>query len=248
LTTVNFFWRGKHTFGFFQQIVIESHIKVGHKPIFWLSGEMPEGENWEKIEKKVTVKTTDNLFFNEDEFARDSIPTILGDMWKFHFLYNFGGLYCDTDAFALREFPNDEWILCSGEDPNEWKALPSWNNEIEGLSLGVMKIPPKQSFLLECIEKCKKDWGNVAIFNNIYLKHFGNTSPTHDNNLFYPYKWFEAKKLFEDIQIPKDAYSIHFYGYAINREFKDTINDYNETWCRRNPNTLLGRLWHWLDN
>ena len=84
MTTVNFFWRGKHTFGFFQQIVIESHIKVGHKPIFWLSGEMPEGENWEKIEKKVTVKTTDNLFFNEDEFARDSIPTILGDMWKFH--------------------------------------------------------------------------------------------------------------------------------------------------------------------
>ena len=28
------------------------------------------------------------------------------DFWRFTFLYEKGGLYCDADAFALKKFPD----------------------------------------------------------------------------------------------------------------------------------------------
>ena len=249
MNEVNFFWTGQG-FGFLDNIVIKSHIKVGHKPVLWLSGEKPNNRYWMDIEKKITIKNADEINCNVKEFlSAGGTPIIAGDLWKFNFLYTYGGLYCDTDAFALKKFPDDEWILCSGEKDK--------NN----LSMGVMKVPPKQEIFLECLSKFKKKWGNVKVFSQVYRKHFGNTTPTHDSRLFYPYKWNEWEKLFSKGEIPKNSYSVHFYGYMLKlclnssifsihrlRHIKfEKLSNYDEEWCKKNPNTLLGKLWRWLN-
>jgi len=171
-TEVNFFWRGKN-FGFLENLVLKSHIKVGHKPVVWLSGDRPKTKYWKEIEPKIELKDVNEVKSSVDKFLDDGgKPIIASDLWRFNFLYQYGGLYCDIDAFALKKFPNDEWILCSGEK----------NPTL--LSIGVIKVPPKQEIFLDCLLKFHKEWGNVKEFSEIYKQHFGNTNPTHESRLF----------------------------------------------------------------
>jgi len=247
---VNFFWTGNE-FGFIQNIVVKSYLKVGHDPILWLYGKKPSTRFWKDIENQITIKDASSIGSDIHNFlVSGGHPTTAGDIFKFDFLYNYGGLYSDLDAFALKKFPDDKWILCSGEKNRDH------------LSLGVIKAPPKQKVFLECLSKVKTKWGNVKLFNDEYLKIFGNQSPTHENELFYPYPWNECYRLFRKMDIPKNSYSIHFYGFGLKKHLKNnskkfsyrllhsnepkTLSDLNEKWCEKNSNTLLGQLWKWL--
>jgi len=252
LIEVNFFWVGKN-FGFLNNIVVKSHLKVGHKPILWLSGERPTNRFWNDIENKMEIKNIDDSNCNINEFlSTGGKPSTASDLWMFYFLYKYGGLYCDLDVFALKEFPNDKWITCIG------------GNEEDYLSLGVLKAPQGEDIFKECQQKVKKKWGNVKLFNGEYQKFFPNTNPTHGRGLFFPYKWTESYNLVKKMEIPKDCYSISFYTFALNRRMNSigkkisdllnrrnepkNINELNEKWCEKNVETLLGKLWQWLQN
>jgi len=173
------------------------------------------------------------------------------DLWRWHFLYERGGIWCDSDVFALKHFPNDKWIVCSGEQDPEF------------LSIAILKVPPHQEIFLDCINNIEEVWGNVGVFSKAYRKHFGNTDSTHEDRLFYPYKWRECYKLISKGEIPKDCYSIHYWAKALEdylkkpsggissrikiKIFPKSIDDFDEEWCKENPETLLGRLWLWLN-
>jgi len=243
---VNFFWRGKD-FNFLHSIVIKSHINIGHQPIIWISGQIPTNNYWYDIANKIKTKNADDIC-NVDQFiTTGGNERTAADLWRFNFLYKHGGLYCDTDAFALKQFPDDDWIVCSAQ------------NNTKILSIGVLKAPKHQKLFSECIENIRKDWYNNNVFTESYKKFLGHTNPTHDNLLFYPYKWQNCHNLFNKILIPNKAYSIHFYGAALEIYVKRSVeknkkrlfhfekikklNDYNEEWCRKNSDTLLGRLY-----
>jgi hypothetical protein len=229
LTVANFFWRGDD-FGFFEYITIKSHIKVGHDVVIWLSGTAPKGDYFPQFNNK--VKDADDIF-NVDKFILDGgTPRTASSLWRFHYLYNNGGLYCDTDAFALQKFPEEDWIVCSGE-----------REELNLLSMGVLRAPPHQQLILDCIPKVRKKGGNVTVFTEMFRKHFGHVNSTHEDRLFYPYRWYDWRRLFTDMNIPSDSYSVHLYTYAIKQELREEIKNYEENWCERNPDTLLSRLW-----
>ncbi len=247
---VNFFWSGP-SFGFLEFLVLKSHIKVGHNAVLWLHGEKPETNYWKFIESKVEVKNADEIFDTTNFIADGGNFRTAADLWRFSLLYKIGGLYCDTDAFALKKFPDDEWIICSGE---QYPDL---------LSIGVLKAPAGHPMFIECLEKTEKCWGNVKIFSSIYLKHFGNLNPTHKNESFYPYNWKSYWLLFKKNEIPLNAYSIHFYTNVIEAHIKRNkeirfkyylpmLRDIPQKkidikWCEKNPNTLLGKLWTWVN-
>jgi len=172
-TQVNFLWGGER-FNFLQNLVIKSHLKVGHIPVVWISGIKPKGDYWKEIENKIILKKADTVY-NIEKFLSDggNLRTA-ADLWRWHFLYEKGGIWCDSDLFALKHFPNDEWIVCSGEQ------------EPESLSIAILKVPAQQEIFLDCIKEIKRDWGNVQIFSTAYRKYFGNTNSTHEDKLFYP--------------------------------------------------------------
>ncbi len=151
-------------------------------------------------------------------------------------MYDYGGLYCDTDAFALRKFPEDEWIACSAREEPQW------------LYPGVLKVPPHQKVLQDCIANVQKKWGNVKVFTDAYQKNFGNINQSHDGYLFYPYTWKNWKKLFDKGDIPTKCYSVHFYTAAINHHSKKLLTYFDENWCKNNPKSLLAKLWIWLQD
>ena len=230
MSTVNFFWRGKD-FGFLENIVIHSHKKVGHSPVIWLSGEEPVNDYWNDILNIVKIEKA-NSIFNVDDFLLDQGNfRTAADLWRFNFLLKHGGLYCDTDAFALKKFPSDEWIVCSGEhDPSI-------------MSIGVLKAPPNQKIFEDCIKNVKKDWGNVILFSDLYKKFFGHSNPTHENRLFYPYNYKNFDKLFKKTKIPSDTISIHFYGFMLSKNYGKKLTKFDRIWCEKNTKTLLGQLW-----
>ena len=229
----NFFWRGDN-FGFLESLVINSHLKVGHIPIIWLSGSKPDSQYWKDIEKKITIKNSDDIF-NIDEFiSTGGNFRTAASLWRFNFLYKFGGLYCDTDAFALKKFPDDKWIACSAREEPQW------------LYIGVLKAPPNQKVYLDCISNAEKPWGNVKVFTEAYRKNFGNINPSHDGHLFYPYTWKDWEKLLSKEEIPTNVYSIHFYTKGIEEKSGKGFNYYNEHWCEKNPDSMLARLWSWI--
>ena len=64
------------------------------------------------------------------------------------------------------------------------------------------------------------------------------------------------------MKIPKNSYSIHFYGFGLTKHLKKNSKKFsyrlsrsnepkilmnlNEKWCEKNSKTLLGQLWKWL--
>jgi len=231
----NFFWYGKN-FGFLNNITIKSHLKVGYHPKIWISGEKPSNEYWNDIESKATIIDISEYFNAEEFLAFGGNVRILPDLWQFHFLYACGGFFSDLDNFILKRFPDDEWVICSNEDQ------PS------SLFLGFIKSPPNSKIFLDAIANLKIHWGSLEVFTESYRNFFGNTNSTHEGNLFYPYNWTKANKLFENIEIPSETYAIHFYLGALQNTLKEKYYDINEEWCLKNKNTLLGRLFAWLNN
>jgi len=220
---VNFFWSGDN-FSYYNRLCVLSHIHVGHSVIIWLHGDSPDSKNWVN-DLDITINDA-NQVFNVSGFLKSggNFKTA-SSMWRFHFLYKFGGLYCDLDALAIKRFPNTEWILCSGE------------RDRKSLSTGVIKAPSNSPVFLDSIKNIKKDWGNVKVFNESYKKYYKNALPTHDNKLFYPYNWKEWDYLFKDINI-YDCYSIHLYHTMLERNNKIKEKEV----LLKNKNTLIYKI------
>ncbi len=231
----NFFWHGEK-FGFLNNIVIKSHLKVGHHPKIWITGKKPSNKYWKEIEKNVTVIDI-SKYFNVKEFLSfGGNLQVASDLWRFHFLYACGGFYSDLDNFVLKHFPDDEWVVCAPEkEPNL-------------LGIGFIKCPPNSKIFLNSISNLKIHWGGVDIFNEAYRNIFRNTNSTHIGKYFYPYHWTESQKLFENIEVYNEIYAIHFYQSKIEYDLKEKYDKINEVWCIENKNTLLARLFAWLNN
>ncbi len=118
---------------------MQSHLKVGHEPVMWLSGKPPNNKYWNEIESIIKIKNANDICPVDDFIKTGGRLETAADIWRFTFLYERGGLYCDTDAFALKKFPdNTDWILASTQAPerlpNSIRAfLEKW--KVEGLSL-----------------------------------------------------------------------------------------------------------------
>jgi hypothetical protein len=223
MSTVNFFWKGDD-FDLIHRISVLSYLLYGFEVVVWLSGKKPNSKYWIDDYKQVKIKNADAIIDVDDFISDGGNVKTASSLWRFTFLYRYGGLYCDTDMIALDNFPKSDWIISSCELP-----------EKELASTGIIKVPPKQKFLLDCIKNMKKEWGNVKVFSEMYKKHFGpKMKYTHDNRKFYPFQWNERSVLFKNSPIP-DAYSVH-----ICHTFFDRKNIYIDwDYIYENKNTML---------
>jgi hypothetical protein len=220
--TINFFWSG-NDWSYLHYLTIKSHLKVNHNVIIWLHGKQPNSKYW--FTKNITVNNADDIVNITDFIKKGGNFKTASSLWRFIFLYKYGGWYADTDAVALKTWPNDEWVLCSG------------NRKL--ISTGILKVPAKESMFNEMINHLELEWGNVHVFNK-----FNHHSITHDSYNFFPFEWNEWEILFDNKEIP-DCYSVHLYHTMFER--KGIINNI-ESIIKQNPNTMIWKLNKWINN
>lgn len=205
MNTVNFFWHG-NDFTYLNRLTILSHLNVNHEINVWTTNIVPSvnNKNWISNFKEINFLKASDLINIDDFIKKGGNVKTASDLWRFTYLYKNGGLYCDTDAIAIKEFPKSNKILTSGE------------KEDELLSIGVIKLPHGEEFLKKSIENIKYDWGNVRVFSKEYINVYGKIEYTHDKKLFYPYNWNEWDQIFKMKNVP-DCYSLHLYHTMFER-------------------------------
>ena len=222
---INFFWKG-NDFDEWCKLCILSHIKVGHEPIIWLSGEEPDTDAWFDIRHQTIVGDADHIF-NVDKFIdKGGNFQTASALWRFHFLFDKGGWYCDTDAYAIQHFEDRLWAVCSAE-----------SKEKNLLSIGVLKVPPRHALFLDCINNVQSTWGNVKVFTKAFQNYFNHVQPTVPNEMFYPWTWEKWDNIYKRISmddlIEQGVYSVHLYHTMIKR---------HDGLYEKKPNTLLKEL------
>ncbi len=229
---INFFWSGDN-FDYLNFLTIKSHLKVGHNVIIHLHGNTPKSKYWEKVlTLNVIIKNADDIINITNFIDNGGNFRTASSLWRFKFLYEFGGWYSDCDALALKQWPNHtSWVLCSG-----YRDL---------ISTGVLKTPANEKMFLYMIDKLKYEWGNVQIFNDAYKKFKGNNNPNFNSNQFYPFIWDRWNILLKDKPIPHGCYSVHLFNTMFEKA--DKLKNI-EQWCNKNPNTMIGRLKRCIDD
>jgi hypothetical protein len=222
---VNFFWAGDN-FDYINYMCIQSHVKVGHQIIIWLYGEIPDSQHWYNLDFSNIIVIDASDIFDISSFMKHSDANFrtASALWRFTFLYKYGGWYSDCDAFAIKEWPNSEWVLCSGEEDEDL------------LSIGVLKTPPKEEMFLDMIDNIQHKWGNVKVFNTYLRKHKDHTIKPYNPTDFYPFSWKDWDYMLSNIDIP-DTYSVHLYNTMVQRNMNDIKGFIDER-----PNSLLGKL------
>jgi len=224
---VNFFWKGDN-FNLIHRLSVLSHYLVGHDVVVWLSGDKPDSPFWiNDYKDKIQIKNADEIL-NINSFIDSGGNFKTGSaLWRYTYLYQYGGTYVDTDVIALNKFPDDDWIIVSGEKPEKGYASNS-----------IIRVPKNEMFIKESIKNIRKKWGNVIVFSNAYKKYYGNPIKyTHANRLFHPFQYNEREMLFQKLSIP-DAYSVH-----ICHTFFDRKNIFiNWKYINRFPGTMLYKI------
>ena len=198
--------------------------------VIHLHGDTPNSNYWKLLEN-IAIKNAGDIIDITEFMNKGGNFRTASSLWRFRFLYEFGGWYSDCDALALKPWPDRfKWVLCSG------------NRKL--ISTGVLKVPAHEEMFLFMINKLKHKWGNVGVFNDAYLRFKGDTNTNFESSEFYPFKWDEWKVLLKDRQIPDNCYSVHLYNTMFCRD--GIINDMQQ-WCDDNPDTMLGRLNRWVN-
>lgn len=224
--TINFFWSGDN-WTYLHDMTIKSHIKVGHKVVIWLHGAEPKSKWWDV--NGIELREADDIISITNFMKRGGNFKTASSLWRFTFLHKYGGWYSDTDAVAVKRWPDQKWVIT-----NDDKGL---------IPTGVLKVPPGEDMFLDMIQNLKYDWGNVQVFTRSYRKFKRSGNPTIVSRLFFPFEWTEWEEL---LQEPSgqymDIYSVHLYHTMFERAgMIDTIDQ----WCKDNPKTLLGKLDGW---
>jgi hypothetical protein len=231
--TINFFWSGDD-WSYLHNMTIKSHIKCDHHPVIWVHGNTPRSKWWD--DSDITVRNADDIVSISDFMAHGGNFKTASSVWRFMFLYKYGGWYADTDAMAINTWPDQKWVLCS-----------NYNGMI---STGVIKIPSHQDMMITALDNIQYNWGNVKVFNNAYRIQFGHNKETYNGKSFFPFIWKDWRVLInnDDMSswekyVQDDTLSIHLYHTMFERaEMVDTI----DVWIQDNPNTMLGALDRWI--
>ena len=147
------------------------------------------------------------IWYYKKGFNKGS-PSGFANLWRCQFLYEYGGLWADTDIVLLKSFDlNKKYIFIS--ELNEDGDTITTNSLIYSQS-------PVLDIWLEVID-------NISYRNKDRVMH-GETGPDLLNylvnkhklekyvlspNAFCSINWFETEKLIDGTQLPNDAIGIH---------------------------------------
>jgi len=217
---VNFYWHGNN-FQFANRLTLISHVVVGHDVCVWLAGSVPDSKYWISDIKAIEIKDAIKYVNTDDLKKRGWQVRMISDLFSYFILNDMGEYISDTDAVALKHWPDEDIVICP-----EGKSIYA--------SIGIIRLP-KNHPVSNCWKPLiTKNSNNVKSFAKCCAK-FG--LPKYDSKQFYPVTPHPKSLpyVLRDIKIP-DVYSYHLYGCSLSK--RNITHEFIE----KNTNTLLKRL------
>lgn len=221
----------------------------------WMSGEpFPELveeciETWKKIlpDYKIIEWNKENFDVNISPYTKEAFDekkyAFVSDYVRLYVLYNYGGIYLDSDIKILKSFDNllenkafsgfesedkiGVWLIASEKkNPIIKEMLDCYNNKHFRKKDGSLDLEPNTIFL----KKIFKKYGIL----------FNNTMQKNEYITIYPKEYFcpldyESKEL----NITKNSYAIHLFNGAWMSQEQRIYEKYYREYTKKYPNSRL---------
>ena len=171
--------------------------KIIHQ--IWLGGKLPE--KYEKLTKTWKDKNPDWQYFlwtddniselniiNKDKFLKANNPGMKSDILRYEVLYQYGGIYVDTDFQCLSSF--DKFLNL------DFFTGIAYNTTVE-LYIGLIGCIPKHKIIEDCILNMKsvREGNWEEIFNSTGTYYFtrnfiNNITENSENIVAFPPSYF----------------------------------------------------------
>ena len=196
-------------------------------------------------------------FYNANDILDSSkIKNILpfSDLWRYTYLYNFGGCWLDADMVLLKKLPEDK-IIISSEHTFQSGAFKSKDPQI--CNIGVLRMPKGCEILKTVIDKINAKGlnntefcENMIIFRKIINKsHYKTFIKPPD--FFCPVPWWNADDIYKSNHY-KTKYNVEVESndwilensYALHCWNNFTYNKHDIDFSKIKIDSLYHRLFH----
>ena len=225
----------------------------------WFGGNpLPEDavkciESWKKYCPDYEIKQWDesNFDFTTCTYAREAYEekkwAFVSDYARFWILYNYGGLYFDTDVELINDISD---IVCAGAFMGSEPFASGSCRVAAGLGLGVEAMHPIYKEILEHYQSMHfkisdgvyNDETIVTYITDILKKHGykGNGSVESIMNVkIYPPEYFCPMDVDTgELHITKNTRSIHWYSASWKDEREAQIHNRAVEIYKRHPNKI----------
>lgn len=128
----------------------------------------------------------------------------ISDLMRYEILYQYGGVYVDTDFECLRSLEPLHYIY------DFYIGIQPLDSDLVQLGIGIMGAVPGHPILNECIERVKNRWQDKSLDHHVTAR----TGPIHCTKVFYE---MAGKDGLCDIALPPT----YFYPlYCQSTEYK----------------------------
>ena len=225
---------------------IKSFLKVGYQVELYVYEDVENVPQGTIIKDANLVLNIDDIFLLKQSFLPFS------DIWRYKFLFEFGGIWFDLDMICLKQFDtNDDYIISS----EYTMASGAFKSKLPYISnIGILKSPKNSLFYKDLYETCSNYQFNKT--NNDKLKYmkifrkkvikYGYEIYIRPPDHFCPISFWNAKEAFlgnrklkwgvnplSDNDILNNSYTIHFWRDKVTKTHKmdlDKIYNLDSTW------------------
>lgn len=108
-----------------------------------------------EIRSRVIIKNPSHVCFWNDLTACFSLTESnllqFTDLWRFMYLYHYGGTWLDSDLYLVKRLSNENIIISS---EHTLQAGGRKSKDLYRPNIGVLRFPPHNPFLKEVIDTC----------------------------------------------------------------------------------------------
>ena len=167
--TLTTLWIGKEL-NELSTLAIMSWIRLDYDVEIWVDNlKLPDV--LKKYSSRITFKNAKEIL----KFKKTEQILPFSDIWRYKWLYKYGGIWVDADMVLLQKLPEQD-IIISSEHTFQSGAYKSLLHYVP--NIGVLKFPKNNEFLKNVIEKIEtrdknkevKECDNMKIFRDLVKK------------------------------------------------------------------------------
>jgi len=244
-------WIGKE-FNKLSKLAVTSWLRLGYKVNLYINQNFKLPLDLKSFELNGQLNFCNANDILNTKKIKDILP--FSDLWRYTYLYNYGGTWIDADMVLLKSLPDDN-IIISSEHTFQSGAYKSKESKI--CNIGVLRMPKDCSILKSIIDKIN-DKGldntefcdNMKLFRTIINKSYYKNFIVEPDE-YCPIPWFNCKEMYYDIKYKKKYdVDVKSNDWIINNSIglhkwnNFTFNKHEIDFSKIKVNSIYHRLFH----